>query len=200
MENFFTQLTYLQIIGTALGVAQVLLARNNNIHNYLFGIASILIGIWVLYQTKLYADIVLHLYYLFMSIYGWLFWKYGRQKKETPITYSDRSEQIMAIAIVIACFALMLYWLGHFTNSDVPVWDAAVSAFAWAGMWLMAKRKMENWIYLNISNLIAIPLFVYKELYVYAGLTIFLFVVGTSGYFKWRKLILEDNNGQTAQA
>ena len=200
MENFFTQLTYLQIIGTALGVAQVLLARNNNIHNYLFGIASILIGIWVLYQTKLYADIVLHLYYLFMSIYGWLFWKYGRQKKETPITYSDRSEQIMAIAIVIACFALMLYWLGHFTNSDVPVWDAAVSAFAWAGMWLMAKRKMENWIYLNISNLIAIPLFVYKELYVYAGLTIFLFVVGTSGYFKWKKLILEDHNGQTAQA
>ena len=200
MENFFTQLTYLQIIGTALGVAQVLLARNNNIHNYLFGIASILIGIWVLYQTKLYADIVLHLYYLFMSIYGWLFWKYGRQKKETPITYSDRSEQIMAIAIVIACFALMLYWLGHFTNSDVPVWDAAVSAFAWAGMWLMAKRKMENWIYLNISNLIAIPFFFFKELYVYAGLTIFLFIVGTSGYFKWRKLILENNNGQTAQA
>jgi len=200
MENLFTQLTYLQIIGTVLGVVQVLLARNNNIHNYLFGTVSILIGIWVLYQTKLYADIVLHLYYLFMSIYGWLFWKYGRQKKETPITYSDRSEQIMAIAIVIACFALMLYWLGHFTNSDVPVWDAAVSAFAWAGMWLMAKRKMENWIYLNISNLIAIPLFFYKELYVYAGLTIFLFIVGASGYFKWRKLILENNNGQTAQA
>ncbi len=200
MENLFTQLTYLQIIGTVLGVVQVLLARNNNIHNYLFGTVSILIGIWVLYQTKLYADIVLHLYYLFMSIYGWLFWKYGRQKKETPITYSDRSEKIMAIAIVIACFALMVYWLGHFTNSDVPVWDAAVSAFAWAGMWLMAKRKMENWIYLNISNLIAIPLLLYKELYIYAGLTIFLFVVGTSGYFKWRKLILENNNGQTAQA
>lgn len=200
MENLFTQLTYLQIIGTVLGVVQVLLARNNNIHNYLFGTVSILIGIWVLYQTKLYADIVLHLYYLFMSIYGWLFWKYGRQKKETPITYSDRSEKIMAVAIVIACFALMVYWLGHFTNSDVPVWDAAVSAFAWAGMWLMAKRKMENWIYLNISNLIAIPLLLYKELYIYAGLTIFLFVVGTSGYFKWRKLILENNNGQTAQA
>jgi nicotinamide mononucleotide transporter len=64
----------------------------------------------------------------------------------------------------------------------------------------MAKRKMENWIYLNISNLISIPLLFYKELYVYAGLTIFLFIVGTSGYFKWRKLILEDHNGQTAQA
>jgi nicotinamide mononucleotide transporter len=200
MENFLTPLTCLQIVGTILGVAQVLLARNNNIHNYLFGIVSILIGIWVLYQTKLYADMVLHLYYLLMSIYGWLFWKYGRQKKETPISYSDRSEQIVAIAIVIACFVLMAYWLGYFTNSDVPVWDAAVSAFAWAGMWLMAKRKMENWIYLNISNLISIPLLLYKELYIYAGLTVFLFAVGTSGYLNWRKLILEDNNGQPAQA
>lgn len=200
MENFFTPLTCLQIVGTILGVAQVLLARNNNIHNYLFGIVSILIGIWVLYQTKLYADMVLHLYYLLMSIYGWLFWKYGRQKKETPISYSDRSEQIVAIAIVIACFALMVYWLRYYTNSDVPIWDAAVSAFAWAGMWLMAKRKMENWIYLNISNLISIPLLLYKELYIYAGLTVFLFAVGTSGYLNWRKLILEDNNGQPAQA
>ncbi|MEZ4971548.1 MAG: nicotinamide riboside transporter PnuC [Flavobacteriaceae bacterium] len=160
----------------------------------------ILIGIWVLYQTKLYADMVLHLYYLLMSIYGWLFWKYGRQKKETPISYSDRSEQIVAIAIVITCFALMVYWLRYYTNSDVPIWDAAVSAFAWAGMWLMAKRKMENWIYLNISNLISIPLLLYKELYIYAGLTVFLFAVGTSGYLNWRKLILEDNNGQPAQA
>ncbi|HUH47361.1 MAG TPA: nicotinamide mononucleotide transporter, partial [Arenibacter sp.] len=61
--------------------------------------------------------------------------------------------------------------------------------FAWAGMWLMAKRKLENWVYLNISNLIAIPLLVYKELYIYTGLTVFLFIVGTSGYFKWWSII-----------
>lgn len=83
----------------------------------------------------------------------------------------------------------MAYWLQFHTDSDVPYWDAIVSAFAWAGMWLMAKRKMENWIYLNISNVIAIPLLLYKELYVYAGLTIFLFIVGVSGYIKWRKIL-----------
>lgn len=200
MENFFTQLTLLQTLGTAFGIIQVLLARNNHIHNYLFGIASILIGIWVLYQSRLYGDIILHLYYLIMSIYGWFYWRLGRKKEETPISYANTSEQITAIGIVIACFALMCYWLVNFTNTDVPIWDAAVSAFAWAGMWLMAKRKMENWIYLNISNIIAIPLLFYKELYIYAGLTIFLFVVGTSGYFKWRKINRHDTNGQTATA
>tara|TARA_R110000868_G_scaffold32516_4_gene118216 strand:+ start:4370 stop:4972 length:603 start_codon:yes stop_codon:yes gene_type:complete len=200
MENFFTHLTLLQSLGTAFGVTQVLLARNNNIHNYLFGIASILIGIWVLYQSKLYGDIILHLYYLVMSIYGWFFWKFGRQKEETPISYANSTEHKTAVGIVLICFALMCYWLVFYTNTDVPIWDAAVSAFAWAGMWLMAKRKMENWIYLNISNIIAIPLLFYKELYIYAGLTIFLFIVGTSGYFKWRKIILNDTKGQTARA
>jgi len=200
MENFFTHITWLQAIGTAFGVCQVLLARNNNIHNYLFGITSILIGIWVLYQSKLYADILLNMYYLVMSVYGWIYWKFGKQKEETPISYASGQEQIKAMGIVLLCFILMAYWLMYYTNSDVPIWDAAVSAFAWAGMWLMAKRKMENWIYLNISNIISIPLLFYKELYIYAGLTIFLFLVGTSGYFKWRKIVIHDTSRRTAEA
>lgn len=196
IEEYLFHLTFLQILGTAFGVVQVLLARKNNINNYLFGIISILISMWVLYESQLYGDILLNLYYFGMSIYGWTYWKFGKQKKETPISYSNKQEHITALGIVILCFAVMAYWLNFHTNSNVPIWDAFVSAFAWAGMWLMAKRKMENWIYLNISNVIAIPLLFYKELYVYAGLTIFLFIVGVSGYIKWRKIF---KNGKIEQ-
>jgi nicotinamide mononucleotide transporter len=69
----------------------------------------------------------------------------------------------------------------------VPVWDAWVSATAWAGMWLLAKRKVENWILLNISNIFAIPLLFYKQLPLFAGLTIILFIVAVFGYFDWRR-------------
>lgn len=200
MEDFFMQLPWMESLGVTLGVAQVLLARKNNIHNYLFGIFSILISFWVLYQSKLYADILLNLYYLIMSIYGWFYWKFGSQKEAVPISYSNKLEHFKALGIVLVCFSLMNYWLRFHTNSDVPFWDAGVSAFAWAGMWLMAKRKMENWIYLNISNLLAIPLLFYKELYLYAGLTLFLFVVGTSGYFKWKKIIENETRRQSAAA
>lgn len=151
---------------------------------------------WVLYQSKLYADILLNLYYLMMSIYGWFYWKFGKQKDQAPISYSDKTEHLKAIGIVIACFTLMFYWLKYYTNSDVPYWDASVSAFAWAGMWLMAKRKMENWIYLNISNIISIPLLIYKGLHIYAGLTVFLFIVGISGYLKWRKIVRDETRIQ----
>ncbi|MEG9329004.1 nicotinamide riboside transporter PnuC [Salinimicrobium catena] len=193
-------LTWLQFIGTTFGVAQVLLARKNNVHNYLFGIISVLVSIWVLYESKLYADILLHLYYLVMSIYGWFYWKFGKKKQAAPISYSSNLEHVKALAIVAGCFTLMSWWLTFHTNSDVPFWDAAVSAFAWAGMWLMAKRKMENWIYLNVSNAIAIPLLLYKELYIYAGLTVFLFTVGTSGYLKWRKIIQNEKRDIYAEA
>lgn len=198
MEDFFMELTWLQAIGTLFGIVQVVLARQNNIHTYLFGIASILISLWVLYQSALYADILLHMYYLVMSIYGWFYWKFGKQKTEAPITKSTIQEHFMAIGIVAGCFALMSYWLFYHTDSDVPVWDAIVSAFAWAGMWLMAKRKLENWVYLNISNIVSIPLLLYKELYIYAGMSVFLFIMGTSGYLKWRKLMKQEKENTYA--
>ncbi len=197
--EFFTQLTIMQWLGAGFGVTQVLLARNNNIHNYLFGIISILISIWVLYQSVLYADIVLHLYYLVMSVYGWFFWKMGKQKQETPISYANAATHRIAIGIVVGCFALMAFWLDKFTNSDVPYWDAIVSAFAWAGMWLMAKRKIENWIYLNISNLLMFPLLIFKGLYIYAGLTVFLFLVAISGYINWKNILTTDTERSHVQ-
>jgi len=67
-------------------------------------------------------------------------------------------------------------------------------------MWLMAKRKIENWVYLNISNIISIPLLIYKELYIYAGLTAFLFTVAISGYIKWKKIIDKKNSETYAGA
>lgn len=200
IEEFLSNLTWLQGLGTLFGIVQVILARQNKIHNYLFGIVAILMSMWVLYQSALYADILLHLYYLIMSIYGWFYWKYGRQKAEAPISSSTKDEHLKALGIVLGCFALMGYWLSSHTDSDVPIWDALVSAFAWAGMWLMAKRKLENWVYLNISNIISIPLMVYKELYIYAGMTVFLFIMGTSGYLKWRKLMKNENEQVYATA
>lgn len=189
IEDYFSFLTLLQIVGTVFGVTQVLLSRKNNVNNYLFGIAGILVSMVVLYESKLYSDILLQLYYLVMSIYGWYYWNFGKQRQVAPISYSNRDDYLKAVGIVIGTFVLMAVWLKFYTNSDVPLWDASSTAFAWAGMWLMAKRKMENWVFLNIANTIDIPLLIYKELYIYAGLTLFLFIVGVSGYLKWQKIV-----------
>lgn len=189
MQEIFSKTTWLEWLGVSFAVVQVLLAQKNNINNYLFGIAGILLALYVKFNAKLYAEFTLDLYYLVMSIYGWVFWKFGKQKAETPITYTTTTEKYKVIAIVVGAFVLFYLFLTHYTDSDVPIWDSLVTAFAWAGMWLMAKRKIENWILLNISNIISIPLLIHKDLYLYAALSAFLFVVAIFGYLNWSKII-----------
>ncbi|WP_279195988.1 nicotinamide riboside transporter PnuC [Chryseobacterium indoltheticum] len=189
MQDILQQTTWQEWLGVFFSVFQVLLARKNNSNNYLFGIAGISLTLYVMIQSKLYAEFILNLYYLVMSIYGWLYWKFGKRKSETTISETTNNEKLITAGIVLGTFAVFYFFLTNFTDSDVPILDSLVSAFAWAGMWLMARRKIENWILLNISNIIAIPLLIHKGLYLYAVLTAFLFIVAISGYLEWRKII-----------
>lgn len=73
---------------------QVVLSRQNNPVNYLFGVVSIILTLIVMFNAKLYAEFTLNLYYLVMSIYGWLYWKYGKAKHEAPISYTDNTDKL----------------------------------------------------------------------------------------------------------
>ncbi|MES2331736.1 MAG: nicotinamide riboside transporter PnuC [Bacteroidota bacterium] len=184
----------IQWFAVGFGVAEVWLAKANKIWLYPTGIASTLITIYVLVLAGLYAECLLNGYYLVMSIYGWWYWI---RKKNTPpvtITYCNSRDWMIVVSIVMVSFFLLFLLLRYFTNSTVPVWDAWVSATAWAGMWLLAKRKIENWVLLNISNLFAIPLLYYKQLPFFAALTLFLFIVGVMGYYEWKKIIQTEKN------
>ncbi len=172
-----------------LGVAEVLLAKSNKIWLYPAGIAGTFLAVYILIQAGLYAESLLNSYYIVMSVYGWWYWVKKKNAPAVKVTYCSRRDWIVVALITGISFATLAILLKYFTPSTVPVWDAWVSATAWAGMWLLSKRKIENWILLNISNLFAIPLLFYKELPLFAVLTLFLFVVAIFGYFEWRKII-----------
>jgi nicotinamide mononucleotide transporter len=179
----------LQWLAVLLGVAEVLLAKANKIALYPVGIAGTLLSIYILFLAGLYAECLLNGYYVVMSIYGWWYWIKKSNKPPVTVSYCNRKNWITVVLIVVISFILLAFSLKYFTSSTVPVWDAWVSATAWAGMWLLSRRKIENWVLLNISNLFAIPLLVYKQLPLFAALTLFLFIVAIIGYYDWRKII-----------
>jgi nicotinamide mononucleotide transporter len=148
----------------------------------------------ILLIAGLYAEGLLNIYYVVMSVYGWWYWIKKRDLPPVKITYCSKKDWIIVFIIVSAAFVLLSFLLINFTPSTVPLWDAWISATAWAGMWLLAKRKMENWILLNLSNAFAIPLLLHKHLLLYSGLTIFLFIVAVQGYFEWRQIIRKEIN------
>lgn len=182
------QTTLLEWLAVILAVAEVLLARVNNVWLYPTGIVGTTIGIYVLLTAGLYAESILNVYYVVMSVYGWIYWLTKRNAVPVKISYSTRQEWIIVLAIVFAGWGILYLVLTRFTNSTVPIWDSFVSSTAWAGMWLLAKRKIENWVLLNISNLFAIPLLFHKNLVLFGLLTIFLFIIAIWGYFEWRTI------------
>lgn len=179
--------SWVQWLAVALGVAEVLLARVNNIWLYPTGIAATVLSILLLMEAQLYAESALNVYYVVMSIYGWIHWIKKRDLPPVKVTYSNKNEWIISLGISLGGWAVLYILLRSFTPSNVPLWDAFVSSTAWAGMWLLARRKVENWVFLNISNLFAVPLLFYKKLPMFGVLTVFLFVVACFGYFDWRK-------------
>lgn len=188
LSSQLSQTTVWEWIAVIFGVLQVLLAWRNNVLLYPAGIISTAFSIYLLASVQLYAESLLNGYYLVMSIYGWAHWLRNKSEAELPVTKCNERDWLITGAIVFVGGVLLYLVLNNYTPSDVPVWDAWVSSTAWAGMWLLARRKLENWILLNISNLFAIPLQFYKGIPLYAILTIVLFIVAIFGYFRWRQL------------
>jgi nicotinamide mononucleotide transporter len=181
--------SYLEWFAVSFGVTEVLLAKRNNILLYPAGIIGILLGIYLKLQAKLYAETLLSMYYLVMSFYGWIIWSKRKVKNQVlPVSWMTKQEYKIAFAIAIGGYFVLYYALVNFTNSDVPILDAFVSSTAWAGMWLLARRKIENWIFLNVSNVVAIPLLWHKDLVLFSLLTLFLFIVAIFGYVDWKKI------------
>ena len=190
----------LQWIAVIFGVSEVLLARANKIWLYPTGIIAITLSIYNLYEAGLYAECLLNLYYIVMSVYGWWFWVKKKHKPAVRITHTTPKEWGHVLQIVAGGFVILFLSLKYFTDSTVPVMDAWVSATAWAGMWLLAKRKVENWILLNVSNAFAIPLLIYKGLPLYGVLTLVLFIVAVVGYFDWKKQSREETVSKFLEA
>jgi nicotinamide mononucleotide transporter len=176
----------LEWIAFCLALLQVFFAIKNRAVNYLFGIASVAIYIYLFFVVKLYADASLNVYYLFISIYGFVLWQ-KESITEQKISRMTSQQWKIVLAILFLSFTISYFVLTRFTDSTVPVWDSAVAALAWAGTWLMTKRVIENWLFLSASNLIAIPLYHFKQLEATALLTVILLVMGLVGYWQWRK-------------
>lgn len=198
LEDNLEHISWLQFIAVAFGVASVLLARKNNLWLYPTGLVGTMISIFLLFEVRLYAESVLNAYYVVMSVYGWIYWVRKRNEPQIKITYATRKEWFVTLAIVFIGWGILYMLLRFYTPSDVPLWDAFTASTAWAGMWLLARRKIENWILLNVSNLFAIPLLFHKELPLFAALTLFLFVVAFFGYIEWKKLYNKQDNTPAA--
>ncbi len=180
-------MSWLEAMAVVFGLLSVWYSKQENILVYPTGIVSVLIYVYITFQYKLYADMGINGYYFVMSVYGWYHWTHtGDDKPQIPITINSTKENLVAFAVFTVAFFAIRFGL-DFTDSDVPNWDSLTTATAIAGMWLMARKKLENWVAWVITDIIAVPLYWYKGLLL-TSFQFFVFtILATWGFFEWRR-------------
>lgn len=190
--------TWLETVAVVFGLLSVWYAKKENILVYPTGIISVLIYVYICLHAGLYADMGINAFYFVMSVYGWYMWtRKDNRERVIPISRNSMLQHFLSIAGTVVFFFILRYVLTNFTDSTVPNWDSATTAIFIIGMWLMALKKIENWIYWIIGDFISIPLYFQKGLLLTSfQYTVFL-IIAISGYLEWRRSMMEANE-QTA--
>jgi nicotinamide mononucleotide transporter len=186
-------------VSTGTQIASVWYARKNNILVYPTGIIGVLLAAWMYFfiaHPPLYADGVLNIYYLLMSIYGWYNWTKVKTDHHFvfEISWCTKKELIAGMLWFVGAWISIYVILVSLTNSNTPVLDSLVSASAVTAMWWMARRKIENWIAWICSNLVAIPLNFYKGFMLFTLMYVLFLIMAYFGYKEWTKAVQKQTN------
>jgi len=188
----------IEVIAIVMSIISVFYSLRNSVLVFPYGIISTLLFVYLLYQWNLLGDMVINAYYFVMSVYGWYYWlRHGKSDRETPITTVQQREWMTAglIAVGTGIGVFILYASTGRLESWVSYVDMLTTGIFFAGMWLMARRKLEHWLVLMVGNIISVPLYFYKiqEMYHAFSLTamlyIFLSIIAYVGYKQWKKYL-----------
>ena len=188
----------LEIIAVVFGLLSVWYSKNNNILVFPTGMISTAIFIYLLYKWVLLGDMMINAYYFLMSIYGWFIWTRKENNTITPISRVTNNEKKIGIIIFLSSlvFVYLIYVYFDKWGTITSYVDNITTAIFFVGMWLMAKRKIENWIFWIIADIISIPLYFYKGL-TFTSLQYLIFTfIAIAGYYSWKKIL--NKSHQTA--
>ena len=189
-KDYPAYLIALEFIAVVFGVISVLFAKKNNILVYPTGLVSTILFVYILYKFQLYGDLIINIYYSIMSFLGWYLWsKTKGGHEEFPISTISRKEFVISsliFLITLTFVALIYYFFDKFTHWTAYV-DALTTGLFFVGMWLMAKRKIENWIFWIIADIISVPLYFYKGLTFSSFQFILFTIIAILGYKEWKR-------------
>ena len=195
-----TWYSLLEIAGVIVGLIYLWLEYKASIHLWIASIIMPAIYLIVYKDAGLYADMAINIYYLAIAVYGWLSWKYnfslGSKKESTELKISHISTRAiinMLMLYVVAQLAISLSLI-HFTDSDVPWFNGLTSALSIVGMWMLARKQIEQWIVWIVVDVLSAILYFTKDLDYTGALYLLYAVVAVFGYRKWNQLLKQQND------
>ncbi|TKC12867.1 nicotinamide mononucleotide transporter [Pedobacter polaris] len=196
IKQFLFGTGWLEWFGVFTGILCVWLAAKNNIWNWPIAIISVLIYIFIFFESRLYADMGLQVYFFAMNIYGWYYWSKQKDnlEKERPISLITNKEITLSIIGVIIFTLILGFILHKNTDASFPFIDSFCTACSLIAQIFLARKVLQNWLIWIFVDIIYVSVYFSKELYA-TGLMYTLYIaIATMGYIDWRKIYREQRN------
>ena len=182
---------YLDLFTTILGLIYIWLEYRAHIALWVVGIIMPALDVVLYWQHGLYGDAGMACYYVLAALYGLFVWKFRktRKKKEPlPIIYMPRSKYLPVVVTFLAAWGITYYVLVTWTNSTVPVLDSFTNALSFVGLWALARKYLEQWLFWIVVDSVCAVLYIHKGIPFKAGLYALYVIIAIAGYFKWKQM------------
>lgn len=181
---------FVELLGAVLGIAYIFFSIRQSIFTWPVGLATSVLYVWVFFISKLYADMGLQLYYVFISLYGWYEWRHGSQtEKDGELKISRVTTTLGFTLSVVSLLLFLAIWfvLKNYTDSPVPLADALATSLSIVATWMLARKILEQWLVWIFVDAFSIGLFWYKNLMPTVALFVVYTIMAVAGFVEWKK-------------
>jgi nicotinamide mononucleotide transporter len=187
-----------EVLAVVFGIVSVYLSTREHIWSWPTALVNVGLYFVVFYEAKLYADMGLQVVYFGLSLYGWYEWLYGgANRTELHVSRTTRPLGVRLLIIGIVCAAVLGTLLARFTDAALPYVDSATTSTSLVAQWMMTRKILENWAVWMAVDVVYVGMFIYKHLYLTAGLYTVFFVLAAMGYVQWKRSLAERRESGT---
>jgi nicotinamide mononucleotide transporter len=176
-----------EALGFLTGAINVWLLGRQNIWNWPMGLANNALYVAVFLGSGLYGDAGLQLIYITLGIYGWWIWGHPGSRANLRVERTARTTWAWLIPVTAAAAVALGFFLRRFTDSTVPAWDGLTTAVSLAAIYGQCKKYVECWWLWIAVDVIYIPLYIYKHLWLTSGLYLVFMILSAMGLLAWSK-------------
>ena len=185
----------LDIFTTVLGLIYIWLEYRAHVALWVIGIIMPALDIILYWQHGLYGDAGMACYYTLAALYGLYVWKFRKTKnlkQELPISHMPKRLYLPATVGFFVAWGVVYYILITWTNSNVPVLDSFTNALSFVGLWALARKYLEQWLFWIVVDVVCCVLYIQKGIPFKAGLYGLYVLIAIAGYYKWKKMMSKD--------
>ena len=189
----------LEIVTTVLGLIYIWLEYRAHIALWVVGIIMPALDVYLYWRHGLYGDAGMACYYTLAAVYGLFVWKFKKTKElkqELPIIHMPVKKYLPVTICFFLAWGAIYYVLVKWTDSTVPLFDSFTNAMSFVGMWALARKYLEQWLFWIVVDVVCCVLYVQKGIPFKAGLYGLYVVIAIAGYYKWKSMIKTTKHDQ----